>query len=442
MRIEDFGKDFIWGTATAAYQIEGAWQADGKGISIWDHFAHTKGKVRENQNADVACDFYHRYPEDLALMQSMGLKHFRFSIAWTRILPNGTGSVNPAGIDYYKRVLDECAKNNITPWVTLFHWDLPQKLEEKGGWTNRDTVNAFAEYVDIVTRALGDRVNHWMIMNEPLSFVALGYMLGLHAPGRKGIQNFLPATHHAVLAQAEGGRITRANCPHAEVGNTHITAYIQPASNFSSNAAKRFDAVFNRLYLEPALGLGYPTDVFPALNRLYHYAKDGDDEKMKFDFDFIGLQHYTREVVAWSPFQPVLWGKLIPPPARGVHETTEMGWEVYPEGIYQMLKRYGAYPQIKKLYVTENGAAFPDTLENDRVKDIKRTQYLMQYIEQVLRAKKEGVNVNGYFVWSFMDNFEWHEGYKPRFGIVYVDYPTQKRIIKDSGHWLSKFISQ
>lgn len=442
MQKSDFGENFIWGTATAAYQIEGAWQEDGKGESIWDRFSHTPGKTRENQNGDLACNFYHTYKEDLKLMREMGLKNFRFSISWPRVLPDGKGKINHLGLDFYRRLLDACAENEIEPWVTLFHWDLPQKIEDEDGWTNRETVNYFAEYTDVVTRALADRVKYWMIFNEPLSFVALGYMLGLHAPGRKGIGNFLPATHHAVLAQAEGGRVARANCPNAEIGNTHITACIEPSSDWSKDAAARFDAVFNRMYIEPALGLGYPTDVFPALKRLYKYAKPGDEEKMVFDFDFIGLQHYTREVVAWSPFQPVLWGKLVPPLTRGVSETTEMGWEVYPEGIYQMLKRYGAYSGIKKLYVTENGAAFPDTLIDGGVSDPKRLRYIKEYLAQVLRAKQEGVNVQGYFVWSFMDNFEWHEGYKPRFGLVYIDYPTQTRIIKESGRWFSEFISE
>jgi beta-glucosidase len=275
-----------------------------------------------------------------------------------------------------------------------------------------------------------------MVLNEPTSFVSLGYMLGLHAPGKKGIGNFLPVAHHANLVQGAAGRILRQLCPQAEIGTTNYFSSVQPRNPQSSwdvAAAKRFDAVINRLYVDPIVGRGYPTDVFPLLRRIEKYFQPNDEQLLPFDFDFLGLQTYSRDVIKWTLFQPIIWGTIIPPEKRGVTERTAMGWEVYPEGIYELLKRFGSYPEIKKIYVTENGTAFPDPEPHqNRVPDPKRTAYLQQHIQSVYRAKQEGVPVEGYFVWSFMDNFEWHEGFRPRFGLVYLDYATQDRYVKDS----------
>lgn len=440
-----FGPDFQWGVATAAYQIEGAHNLDGKGESVWDRFTHTPKKIKNNDNGDIACDFYHRYPEDLDLMKSMHIPNNRFSVAWSRVLPEGTGTVNEKGIDFYNRVIDTCLEKGIEPWITCYHWDLPQALEEKGGWPSRDILGPFEEYVDLITRRFGDRVKKWMVLNEPAAFVGLGYFLGMHAPGKKGLKNFLPAIHHATLCQAEGGRIIRRNVPDAEIGTTFSASHFMPKkedNKLHRKSAERYAAGFNRLFLEPALGLGYPTDTIPPLKRIKKYFKPGDEEKMVFDFDFIGLQNYTRDVIRHSVLIPFLWGKSVPPEKRGeVAGITEMNWEVYPEGIYHLLKWMGSYPQIKKILVTENGASFPDTLEEGRVKDTQRKRFLQYYLAQVLRAKKEGVNVQGYFVWSFMDNFEWAEGYDPRFGLVHVDFETQQRTLKDSGHWYSDFLA-
>ncbi len=437
----DFGNAFIWGVATAAYQVEGAAQIDGRGPSIWDEFSHRKLKA----NGDIACDFYHRYPEDLRLLRSMGFQAFRFSISWSRILPQGIGTINSKGLDFYHRLVDECLSMGIQPWITLYHWDLPQALEVRGGWTHRDIVGWFSDYVDVCTRALGDRVQNWMVLNEPLVFTAAGYFAGFHAPGRKGLKNFLPAVHHAALCQAEGGRIVRKNVPNASVGTTFSCTPIDPSSPSRGDhkAAQRFDILFNRLFVEPALGTGYPTEGFKALKKIEKYMQAGDEAKLQFDFDFWGIQNYFRTVVRKSLFPPHLWAKEVPPAKRGVapENITDMGWEVFPEGIYRILRQFAAYPQIKKIVVTENGAAFPDTLEGDTIRDYRRVRFFEQYLQQILRAKKEGIPVTGYFVWTLTDNFEWVEGYRPRFGLVYVDFSTQRRIIKESGRWFQTFLN-
>lgn len=459
MKRKDFGNSFLWGVATSSYQIEGAWNEDGKGESIWDRFTHErsilpfKQRIYNNQNGDIACDHYHRYKEDLELMKNLSIPNYRFSIAWARIFPDGTlNSKNQNGIDFYHRLIETCLENQITPNVTLYHWDLPQALEDKGGWTNRDTYLRFVEYVDFFTKEFKDKVPRWFILNEPFVFTVTGYFLGIHAPGKKGLKNYYPSIHHVCLAQGEGGKVAKSNCPNSEVGTTFSCSYIEPIETSSffaglhQGAAKRFDTLLNVLFLEPMLGLGYPIDRLPSLKIIMdQYFQDGDDKRMQFDADFIGVQNYTREIVEWSPFVPVVWGNIIPAKKR-CKKTTEMGWEIYPEGIYHLLKKYSSYEKVKKIYITENGAAFPDTLiEEDgqnKIHDQERIKFIQSYLEQVLRAKQEGVPVEGYFIWSFMDNFEWAEGYRPRFGLVYVDYKTQKRYIKDSGYWYKNFLEE
>jgi len=436
-------KDFKWGVSSAAYQIEGGWNAEGKGKSIWDVFANTKGKIHMSQNGNTACDYFHHYTHDISIMARLKIPNYRFSIAWSRIIPNGTGAVNPDGIDFYNRVIDFCLELGIEPWVTLYHWDLPYELEKKGGWTNREVINWFSDYVEVCTIYFGDRVKRWMILNEPMVFTGVGYFLGRHAPGRKGLKSFLAAAHHAAMCQAEGGRVVRSMVENSRIGTTFSSSYIMPYGHSSkdSNAAIRIDALMNRLFVEPLAGLGYPVNDLKMLQRLEPFIKDGDEQKLAFDMDFIGVQNYTREMVSCSPLIPLLWARIISAKAREV-ETTVMNWEVYPEGIYEMLVKFSKYKSFKEIFVTENGAAFPDIIDNGKICDSQRINYLDQHIHQVLRAKKDGVNVNGYFVWSFTDNFEWAEGYKPRFGLVYIDYPTQKRIIKESGYWYSTFIQR
>lgn len=438
---DEFGEDFAWGVSTASYQIEGAHDRDGKGPSIWDEFTSKKKKIYKGQNGDIACDFYRRYEDDLDLMKAMNIKNFRFSLSWSRILPNGIGQINPKGIEYYDRLIDQCLERGITPWITLYHWDLPLALEQQGGWTNRSVVQWFSEYVDLCTKIFGDRVKKWIVLNEPMVYAGAGYFLGVHAPGKKGLGNFISAMHHSVLCQAEGGRIVRYNVPEAEIGTTFSCSHIEPYSHNARdiNAAIRMDALLNRLCFEPLVGLGYPTDDLKVFRRIEKYMAAGDEETMQFDFDFIGIQNYTREIVRHSYLVPFLQSKIIGADKRNVKHTV-MNWEVYPESIYHMLKKYSTYSGVKSIYVTENGAAFQDKFSQGNVHDKQRTKYLKKYIGQVLRAKKEGVNVKGYFVWTFTDNFEWAEGYKPRFGLVYTDFKTQERYLKTSGQWYANFL--
>ncbi|MFC6996614.1 GH1 family beta-glucosidase [Rufibacter roseus] len=438
-----FGPDFIWGTSTAAYQIEGAFACDDKGPSIWDEFTQNSRKIKQGHHAQDACEFYHRYQDDLALMRELRIPNFRMSLSWPRLIPQGIGAPNPKGIDFYNRLIDHCLELGITPWVTLYHWDLPAALEKRGGWTNRDVVGWFREYAHLCASKFGDRVKNWMVLNEPMVFVGAGYSLGVHAPGRWGLRNFLSATHHATLCQAEGGRVLRSEIPDAQIGTTFSCSHLTPYRQLTRDkkAVKRVDALLNRLFLEPALGLGYPTRDLPYLKKLEKYYQPGDEDLLPFDFDFIGVQNYTREVVKYSLLTPILQAMLVSAPKRKVPHTL-MKWEVYPESIYHMLRQYSQYPQIKKLIVTENGAAFPDQVVDGKVHDPDRVAYLQSYLQQVLRAKHEGAKVEGYFVWSFLDNFEWAEGYDPRFGLVYVDYETQKRIVKSSGRWYRDMLAE
>lgn len=437
---ELFGDDFVWGVATAALQVEGSCDADGKGKSIWDTFSEKKGTIKNGDKPTNACDFYKRYQEDIDIIKELNIPNFRFSIAWSRILPEGTGRVNQAGIDHYNRVIDYCLQQGVEPWITLYHWDLPQALEDKGGWTNREIVNWFTEFVTICAENFGDRVKNWMVLNEPSVFVGTGYFFGIHAPGRTGLKNFLPAVHHAVLCMGAGGRTLRNMLPDAQIGTTFSCSYIEPKNNkpWNIRAAKRVNALLNRLYIEPVLGLGYPVDELPVIKQMEKYFQPEDAANMAFDFDFIGVQLYTREIVRYSFLTPYIHASLVQAKDRNV-PLTEMGWEVYPPSIYGIIKQFSKY-NIKKLYLTENGVAFHDEVNEGKVDDVKRIDFFKEYLNEVLRAKNEGYRVDGYFVWTLTDNFEWAEGYTTRFGIVYVDHHTQQRIIKASGRWYSGLI--
>lgn len=438
---DDFGSDFKWGVATSAYQTEGCKLVAGKGLSIWDVFSNKKGNIFQNQNGDKTCEFYKRFGEDLELMKSLNIPNFRFSLSWPRILPDGIGRINTKGLDFYNRLIDRCLERGIEPWVTLYHWDLPYELEKRGGWTNRDIINWFREYTYTCASEFGDRVKHWMVLNEPMVFVGAGYFLGIHAPGRKGMKNFLPAMHHATICQAEGARVIKEYYPKAEVGTTFSCSHIEPYRPIEKDllAAQRVDALVNRLFIEPALGMGYPVSDLKFLEKLEKYWVPGDDELLKFDFDFTGVQNYTREIIKYSPFIPYLQAINVKAEKRNV-PLTLMRWEVHSDSIFYMLKKFDAYPGVKNIYVTENGAAFNDILDNGEINDVKRLEFIQGYLTSLLKAKKEGVNVNGYFVWSFTDNFEWAEGYHPRFGLVYIDFETQKRIVKASGKWYGEFL--
>lgn len=439
---EDFGSDFKWGVSTAAHQIEGAHDKDGKGLSIWDSFAQRRGKINNGHHANIACDFYHQYATDIAIIKQLNIPNYRFSISWSRILPNGVGAINHKGIAYYNRVIDYCLELGIEPWVTLYHWDLPDALQKKGGWTNREVINWFSEFVQCCLKHFGDRVKNWMVLNEPMVFTGAGYFLGVHAPGKKGLSSFLAAAHHAAMCQAEGGRIIRSYESGFKIGTTFSYSHIDPLRENHERDAKavvKVDALLNRLFIEPLLGLGYPSSDWKMLQKIERFMLPGDEQKLAFQMDFIGLQNYTRELVTYSPFMPLIQAKIVKAKKRKVVHTL-MNWEVYPPSIYKALKRYDSYGLIKEIMVTENGAAFKDEVIDHEVNDIERKKYLQDHIEQVLLAQREGVNVNGYFVWTLMDNFEWAEGYHPRFGLVHVDFDTQQRIIKSSGKWYSQFL--
>lgn len=438
----DFGRNFRWGVSSAAYQIEGAHLKHGKGPSIWDEFTTRKGKIFQNHNANTTCDFYHNYHQDIALMRALNIPNFRFSLAWSRLFPEGTGQMNRYGVDFYKRVIDFCLELEIEPWITLYHWDLPLALEKRGGWSNRDIVGWFCDYVEFCIHTFGGAVKKWMVLNEPMVFSGAGYFFGIHAPGRRGLNCFLQALHHAALSQAEGARAAKAVRPDIQVGTTFSFSDIHPATTGEDDvlAAVRVDALLNRTLLEPLLGRGYPLQDLRLLQRIERSFRDGDEQKMAFNMDFIGLQSYTREVVSHSSFTPLIQARISKADERNAPRTL-MNWEVYPESIYNLLMKVSAYKEINSIIVTENGAAFPDVLEEGQIRDLDRMNFISSHIAQVKRAKENGAPVDGYFVWSFTDNFEWAEGYRPRFGLVYVDFSTQKRIVKSSGLWYSKFLS-
>ncbi|GAB4516643.1 MAG: GH1 family beta-glucosidase [Anaerolineae bacterium] len=439
-----FPQDFLWGAATASYQIEGAVDQDGRAPSIWDTFSATPGKVKNGDTGAVACDHYHRYPDDIQLMKRIGLQAYRFSIAWPRIIPQGTGAVNAAGLDFYDKLVDELLANGIQPWGTLFHWDLPQALEDAGGWPARATAEAFVPYVDAVTKRLGDRVKHWMTLNEPWVFTFLGYGVGEHAPGRTDFADYLRATHHALLAHGWAMPVIRANSPDAQVGIVFNPSWNDPATPSPEDvaAAKRMSGFRNDWFIDPVYRGTYP-DFMVALYREMGMAEDtlpiqeGDMAIIQAPVDFMGINFYNRNVIAHDPdSQDAFQARTLHPDG----EYTEMDWEVSPEGLYNVLTYMHQHYAPGAIYVTENGAAFHDTVEAGAVNDARRLAFYRSYLAACHRAIQEGVPLKGYFAWSLLDNFEWAEGYTKRFGITYVDYDTQERILKSSGEWYSTVI--
>jgi len=443
MQSSDFGKNFLWGIATAAAQIEGANNSYGRGPSIWDVFSNRSGKIKKGHRPDLACDFYHRYREDIGLVRELGFKIFRFSISWSRILPEGKGDVNPQGIRFYHNVIDECLKQDLIPYVTLYHWDLPQKLEEEGGWTSFGINAAFNAFVSICASEYGDKVKNWMVLNEPFGFTSLGYMLGIHAPGKTGLNNFFSAALHAALAQAEGGKILRAEVSNANIGTTYSCSEILPytLNDNDALAAKRVDCLMNRLFIEPALGMGFPTADWDVLEKFQiEYGTWRLNERMKFDFDFIGLQNYFPLTVKYNAFVPVIQAWEVKAKSRKKPHTA-MGWEINAQSFYNIIKQFSSYPNLTNIIITENGAAYPDHPHDGRINDQERIDYFELYLNAMLRAKADGMPITGYMVWTLMDNFEWAEGFNARFGIVHTDFKSQDRTIKDSGFWWKNFLS-
>lgn len=438
-----FGPAFQWGVALAAAQNEGAYNLDGRGLSIWDTFSRRQGKIKGGAKPYEACDFYHRYKDDLILVKALGFSVFRFSISWSRILPEGMGRVNKDGVAFYHRLIDECLELGLVPYVTLYHWDLPHELQKDGGWTSHQMLKWFTRFVTVCTENFGDKVKNWIILNEPMGFTSLGYMLGRHAPGKTGLINFLPAVHNAALCQAEGGRIVRSMVAKSRVGTTFSCSEVMPFSSREEDvlAARRADALLNRLFIEPSLGRGYPQEEnFPLLDKLHLHNKAWKyTERMQFNFDFIGIQNYFATTVKYNALVPYLHASEVKAVARKVPHT-DMGWEINADSFYRMIKRFWLYGGVKEIIISESGAAFKDELINGRVKDEKRIDYFQQYLAAALRAKKEGVNIGGYFAWSLTDNFEWAEGYTARFGLIHIDFATQLRTIKDSGYWFRDFL--
>jgi beta-glucosidase len=444
-----FPKNFVWGTATAAYQIEGGWNEDGKGESIWDRFAHTPGKIKNGDTGDLACDSYHRWREDIALMKAMNLNAYRFSISWPRIQPSGSGPADSKGIDYYSRLIDALLEARIRPFVTLYHWDLPQTLEDAGGWPNRDTAGRFADYVDLTARAFSDRVSYWMLFNEPAAFTELGYFEGTHAPGRKSLLDFLRATHTVNLAQGAGFRALRAACPRGRIGTAFSMSSCEPASNSEDDklAAERAHAITNLWFLEPALRGRYP-QAFAFLPESVIGIKSVDLEKMRAPLDFIGINLYYRTIVSAPGALDRLthaqeW--LFPAKMTGGQQgpKTNIGWEVWPQALYNMIMRITRDYNRPAIEITESGCAYNDGPgDGGAIRDIDRVEYHQEYLGAVARAIADGADVRGYHAWSLLDNFEWAEGFSQRFGLAYVDFKTQKRTIKESGQWYAKVAAE
>ena len=432
--------DFLWGASTSSFQIEGAATEDGRGESIWDRFCATPGKVRNGDDGAVACDFYHRYRDDIGLMRELGIDAFRFSIAWPRILPDGRGRVNVAGLDFYDRVVDALLEAGIRPFPTLYHWDLPQALEDAGGWPARATAEAFVEYVDTVAARLGDRITDWTTHNEPFCSSWVGYGWGVHAPGRTSVADALAAAHHLLLSHGWAVEIIRRHSPDAEVGIVLDSWPVQPASDDAADAdaARIVDGIHNRWFLDAILRGEYPEDMLEHFAQAAPPVADGDLAVIAEPLDFVGVNNYSRSLVRADPAS----GEPLEVRAP-TGQLTDMGWEVYPDGLYEVLMRLHGEYGVPKIYVTENGAAFPDVVTHDgRVHDLERQAYLADYTAATARAIADGSPVAGYFVWSLLDTFEWSFGYSKRFGLVYVDYATLARIPKDSFHWYRDLIAR
>jgi beta-glucosidase len=435
-----FPDGFIWGTATSSQQIEGAHDQDGRGESIWDRFASIPGKIADGSRPDIACDHYHRWREDIEQMKWLGLNAYRFSISWPRILPQGRGAVNATGLDFYDSLVDHLLEAGIEPFPTLYHWDLPQALQDEGGWAERDTVDAFAEYAGVVTRRLGDRVRRWVTHNEPWCIATLGHEEGHHAPGHKDPAEALRVAHHILLSHGRAVPVIRSEVPNAEVGivNIHCPAYPATDSAGDIDAARWFDGFFNRWFLDPIFRGHYPADVVADRVAAGHlsgsdllFVESGDLDAISAPLDFLGLNYYSRSVMRTDE-----QGKRVAVQVAPEEELTDMGWEVFPDGFYNSMTTVQREYGPSKIYITENGAAYNyPTTGAGRVHDSKRIAYLREHLLAVRRAIADGVPVAGYFAWSQMDNFEWGLGYEKKFGLYALDPETLHRIPKDSAHW-------
>lgn len=448
-----FPADFTWGTTTASYQIEGAPDADGKGPSIWDTFTRVPGAITDGQNGDLADDHYHRFREDVAIMADLGVNAYRFSIAWPRIQADGTGPANRKGLDFYRQLTEALLERGITPYVTLYHWDLPQALEDKGGWLVRETAQRFADYSGLVAAELGDVVSHWITLNEPWCSSFLSYAGGEHAPGRRVGSAAAHAAHHLLLGHGLAVPAIRAARPDATVGLT-LNLYSMRAASSSAadqDAMRRIDGLTNRFFLQPTLTGGYPEDVLEDLGETAWFAEHAaaDADVVKAPLDFLGINYYSRHTVAAPALGSDVVGEAMGPTYPGAEAVqlvdtgaprTQRGWPIHPEGMLDVLELAQSYAPGLPLYVTENGSAYPDRVVDGAVEDEDRRRYLEQHVLACGAALQQGLPLKGYFVWTLTDNFEWGCGYSSRFGLVHVDYATQKRTIKRSGRWYAQFL--
>lgn len=441
-----FPEDFMWGASTSAYQIEGAVQEDGRALSTWDHFASVPGAIYQGQTGEIATDHYHRMEEDVALMAALNLKAYRFSISWPRVLPQGTGTVNQRGLDFYDRLVDTLLAHDITPLATLYHWDLPLALYDRGGWLARETAYAFADYAEVVTSRLGDRVHRWITHNEPWCTSYLSYALGAHAPGMRDKQLAFNVGHHVLLSHGLAVPRMRAQLPaQAKVGIAldFYPVYAADDSSETRLAVKRADAFRNRWFLDPIFRGSYPESLFADMGVQQPPIQEGDLALIATPIDFLGVNYYSRMLVRGcqdgvSRSEEDSYETITSIPGSSY---TDMGWEIFPEGLATILTRLHREYGVPSLVVTESGAAFEDHWDgNNGIHDPQRLEYLRAHIQAIAGVREQGVPVDGYCTWSLMDNFEWAEGYRKRFGLVYVDYPTLRRIVKDSGLWYASFI--
>ncbi len=438
-KLKLFPPTFQWGVASSAYQVEGAVTEDGKGPSIWDIFSHTPGKTSQGENGDIACDHYHRYSEDLSLMKNLGVTHYRFSVSWPRIFPDGRQRMNVKGLGFYDRMVDTLLSHNITPIITLYHWDLPLALQEQGGWQNRDTAHAFADYAETMVSALGDRVKQWITHNEPWCTAYLGHFSGEHAPGIKNAQAAVDAAHYVLLSHALSTMAMRATRSDAKIGITLNLSPVYPKDHSQENqkAAGLQDVFNNRWFLDPLFKGEYP-DELPTIFGVNPPDIAGDMEIIRQPLDFLGINYYSAQVIAAPVRDQAPWPVVH---ITSKDRVTAMGWPVIPEGLSKLLVDLSThYQDIPPFIITENGAAYEDVVEDGKIHDTERILYLSDHIAAVADAMAQGVNIQGYYLWSFMDNFEWALGYSKRFGIVHVNYSTQERTLKDSFLWYRHLI--
>ncbi|HEY9678591.1 MAG TPA: GH1 family beta-glucosidase [Drouetiella sp.] len=427
-----FPRGFVWGAATASYQIEGAWKTDGKGPSIWDTFSHTPDKIANGDTGDIACDHYNRFAEDFSLLKQIDIKAYRFSLSWPRIFPDGRGRVNNAGLDFYDRLVDTLLSHDIEPFITLYHWDLPQALQDKGGWANRDNLGYFADFAATAVKRLGDRVKHWTTLNEPWVVAVLGNLTGEMAPGVKDRKLAAQVAHNLLVAHGMATQAIRSIDSELQVG---IVLNLTPVEAYEDNVFQKHAAdhawnVTSAWLLDPLFRGCYPSEALAHLRADAPDVKPGDMALISQRLDYLGVNYYTRTVIGPQ-------GEMKKVPGA---EYTEMNWEVVPEAFGRMLVRLHKDYRLPPIYITENGCALDDQVTGEHVHDTRRIKYLHDHLAELRKAMRLGVNVKGYFVWSLLDNFEWAHGFSKRFGLIYVDYETQKRILKDSAYWYSKVI--